>query len=103
MAQTPAKKEGGFPSMPRTAWLYPLAAIAFYGLTSALGFTDQLAPGPGGLVLAILLVPVLLGAVFAAVYHAEVIAHETGEPLGTLILTASITIIEVALIASVML
>jgi Ca2+:H+ antiporter len=47
--------------------------------------------------------PVLFAAIFAAVHHAEVIAHRVGEPYGTLILTAAVTIIEVALIASVML
>jgi Ca2+:H+ antiporter len=37
------------------------------------------------------------------VHHAEVIAHRIGEPFGTLLLTLSVTIIEVALIATIML
>src|SRR3954470_23517672 len=45
---------------------------------------------------------VLIATVFAAVYHAEVIAHRTGEPFGTLVLAVAVTIIEVALIVSVM-
>lgn len=44
----------------------------------------------------------LVGAVIAAVHHAEVIAHRVGEPLGTLVLALAVTIIEVALIVSVM-
>jgi Ca2+:H+ antiporter len=44
----------------------------------------------------------LVTTVFAAVYHAEVIAHRTGEPFGTLVLAIAVTIIEVALIVSVM-
>lgn len=44
----------------------------------------------------------LLCAVFAAVHHADVIAHRTGEPYGTLVLTVAVTIIEVALILSIM-
>ena len=40
---------------------------------------------------------------FAAVHHAEVIAERIGEPFGTLLLTLAITIIEVALIATIML
>ena len=40
---------------------------------------------------------------FAAVYHAEVVAHRVGEPFGTLVLAVAVTIIEVALIVSVML
>lgn len=45
----------------------------------------------------------LIAAVFAAVYHAEEIAHAIGEPFGTLVLALAVTIIEVALIVSVML
>ena len=45
----------------------------------------------------------LIGAVLSAVHHAEVIAHKTGEPFGTLVLALSVTIIEVALIVSMML
>jgi Ca2+:H+ antiporter len=44
----------------------------------------------------------LITTVFAAVYHAEVVAHRTGEPFGTLVLAVAVTIIEVALIVSVM-
>ena len=40
---------------------------------------------------------------FAAVHHAEVIAERIGEPFGTLLLTLAVTIIEVALIATIML
>ncbi len=39
----------------------------------------------------------------AAVYHAEVVAHRTGEPFGTLVLAVAVTVIETALIVSVML
>jgi Ca2+:H+ antiporter len=46
---------------------------------------------------------VLMAVVFAAVYHADVIAHRTGEPYGTLVLTVAVTVIEVALILSIML
>src|SRR4029453_17561631 len=45
---------------------------------------------------------VLIATVFAAVYHAEVVAHRTGEPFGTLVLAVAVTIIEVALIVSVL-
>ena len=44
----------------------------------------------------------LITTVFAAVYHAEVIAHRVGEPFGTLVLALAVTIIEVALIVSMM-
>ena len=39
---------------------------------------------------------------FAAVYHAEVVAHRVGEPFGTLVLALAVTVIETALIVSVM-
>ena len=45
----------------------------------------------------------LIGAVLSAVHHAEVIAHKTGEPYGTLVLAISVTIIEVSLIIAMML
>ena len=45
----------------------------------------------------------IFAVVFAAVYHAEVIAHRVGEPFGTLVLALAVTIIEVALIVSLML
>jgi Ca2+:H+ antiporter len=37
------------------------------------------------------------------VHHAEVVAHRVGEPFGTLVLAVAVTVIEVALIVSVML
>jgi Ca2+:H+ antiporter len=46
---------------------------------------------------------ILIGAVFAAVYHAEVVAHRIGEPFGTLVLAVAVTVIEVALIVFIML
>ncbi|SNX29119.1 Ca2+:H+ antiporter [Polynucleobacter meluiroseus] len=45
----------------------------------------------------------LIGGVLSAVHHAEVIAHKTGEPYGTLVLSISVTIIEVSLIIAMML
>ena len=57
--------------------------------------------GSGGVIAAVAGV-VLLATVFAAVYHAEVIAHRVGEPFGTLVLALAVTVIETALIVSVM-
>jgi Ca2+:H+ antiporter len=45
----------------------------------------------------------LIAAVFSAVHHAEVIAQKVGEPFGTLVLAAAVTVIESALIISIML
>jgi len=45
----------------------------------------------------------LVGCVLVAVHHAEDVAHRLGEPFGTLVLTISVTVIEVALIISMML
>ena len=52
----------------------------------------------GGLVVAVF----LAGAVLAAVHHAEVVAHRVGEPFGSLVLAVAVTIIEVALIVTLM-
>jgi Ca2+:H+ antiporter len=71
-----------------------------------------LAPAAGWLLLGIagtgswwlaLLVPALFASVLAAVHHAEVVAHRVGEPYGTLVLAVAVTVIEVALIVSLML
>jgi Ca2+:H+ antiporter len=53
--------------------------------------------------LAIICFLTLIGAVICAVHHAEVVAHRVGEPFGTLVLALAVTIIEVALIVSIML
>ncbi|WP_132211386.1 calcium:proton antiporter [Kribbella steppae] len=55
-----------------------------------------------GTVLLILVCAGLGAAVIAAVHHAEVVAHRVGEPFGTLILALAVTIIEVALIVTLM-
>jgi Ca2+:H+ antiporter len=49
------------------------------------------------------LLGVIIWAAFGVVHEAEVLAGRLGEPFGTLILTLSIVIIEVALISAVML
>jgi Ca2+:H+ antiporter len=55
---------------------------------------------PGVLVALVTLV--LAGAVLSAVHHAEVVAHRVGEPFGSLVLAVAVTIIEVALIVTLM-
>ncbi len=79
-------------------FLVPAGALAFYGVIQALGSSAPgAAPGPA---ISISILPVLLATVIVAVLHAEEIAHALGEPFGTLVLTVSVTIIEVALIMS---
>lgn len=52
----------------------------------------------------LILVGIFLGAtVPAAVHHAEVVAHRVGEPFGSLVLAVAVTVIEVALIVTLML
>src|SRR5258706_5724759 len=87
--------------MPRSAWIFPALAVMLFAATTALRFTFT--PTAGGLVFATVLLAILFGTVFAAVHHAEVIAERIGEPYGTLLLTLAVTIIEVALIATIML
>jgi Ca2+:H+ antiporter len=86
--------------VPRSSWMFPAAAVAFVAVTSAigLGFT----PSVSGIAFSVILLAILFGTVFAAVHHAEVIAHKIGEPYGTLLLTLSVIIIEVAVIATIM-
>ena len=44
----------------------------------------------------------LMLCVMSAVHHSEIVAHRVGEPFGTIILAVSITVIEVAIIISLM-
>jgi len=78
---------------PWWTWTWPLVAVAILLLASILGGTGLIAA---------LSSAALFGAVFAAVYHAEVVAHRVGEPFGTLVLALAVTVIETALIVSVM-
>jgi Ca2+:H+ antiporter len=87
--------------MPRSAWIFPALAVLLFAGATGLGFTFT--PSVPGLVFAAVLLVILFGTVFAAVHHAEVIAQRIGEPYGTLLLTLAVTIIEVALIATIML
>jgi len=58
---------------------------------------------PGLPAVLIACVPALLAAVAASVHHAEVIAHKVGEPYGTIVLALAVTVIEAALVLSIML
>jgi Ca2+:H+ antiporter len=87
--------------MPRSAWIFPALAVLLFAGATALGYTFT--PSAAGFVFAAVLLVILFGTVFAAVHHAEVIAERIGEPYGTLLLTLAVTIIEVALIATIML
>ena len=78
---------------PWWAWTWPAVAWVILLMSILLGKGDLIAALAGA---------VLIATVFAAVYHAEVVAHRTGEPFGTLILAVAVTVIEVALIVSVM-
>lgn len=82
--------------IPLWAWLAPVAAAVLLGLK----FTGSL-PADNGLVLGASAL-LLIGAVFAAVHHAEIIALKVGEPFGSIVLAVSITVIEVALIISIL-
>src|SRR6201993_3317859 len=87
--------------MPKSAWIFPALAVLLFAIVTVTGY--NFTPTTGGLLFAAVLLVILFGTVFAAVHHAEVIAHRIGEPFGTLLLTLSVTIIEVALIATLML
>jgi Ca2+:H+ antiporter len=56
---------------------------------------------PGAVLVSVVAI-LLAGAVLAAVHHAEVVAHRVGEPFGSLVLAVAVTVIEVALIVTLM-
>ncbi len=78
--------------MPWWAWTWPV--LAWFVLSAI--FSAGVGP-----VLAVAAEIALITTVFSAVYHAEVVAHRVGEPFGTIVLAVAVTIIEVALIVSV--
>jgi Ca2+:H+ antiporter len=87
--------------MPHSVWIFPALGMALFGAAAASGYSFE--PSAAGWLFAAVLLVILFGTVFAAVHHAEMIAGRIGEPFGTLLLTLSVTLIEVALIATIML
>lgn len=71
-------------------WIAPVLA----GLAIVLDLVVGVAP--------LVIAPVLILTVLAAVHHAEVVAHRVGEPFGTLILALAVTVIELGLILTLM-
>jgi Ca2+:H+ antiporter len=77
------------------AWSDIAPVVAFVAMAATFGSK------PGTPVL--LVAGALLGAaVLSAVHHAEVVAHRVGEPFGSLVLAVAVTVIEVALIVTLM-
>src|SRR3954471_12583205 len=79
--------------IPWWAWFWPSVAWCVLALSFTVGLIS---------VLPAVAAVVLVATVFSAVYHAEVVAHRVGEPFGTLLLAIAVTVIEVALIVSIM-
>jgi Ca2+:H+ antiporter len=84
-------------ALPAWSWALPLAALVL--LAAKFG---GIVPADATIVL-VLAAVLLCAAVFASVHHAEVIALKVGEPFGSIVLAIAITVIEVALIVSIML
>jgi Ca2+:H+ antiporter len=80
------------------AWTYlaPLCAALLLGLKLTGVISAEARP-------VLVLATLALGAtVFAAVHHAEILAVKLGEPFGSILLAVAVTVIEVALIVSIM-
>ena len=86
------------PSITRSVFLSWTAIVPVVAVVVlALGWGKALPPLTVGAVTLF-----LAGAVLAAVHHAEVVAHRVGEPYGSLVLAVAVTVIEVALIVTLM-
>jgi Ca2+:H+ antiporter len=81
------------PQIPVWTIVAPAFAVAVL-LAAMLGVA-------GGIFIGVITVALAV-SVFAAVHHAEVVAHRVGEPYGTLVLALAVTLIEVALVVSLM-
>lgn len=88
---------------PIASIAFPILAVAFVVVAPYIGFNAGQSTSPLSTALSVAMLVIMLGAIFAAVHHADVIAHRVGEPYGTLVLTLAVTIIEVALIESIVL
>jgi Ca2+:H+ antiporter len=86
---------------PLATVAFPILAIAYVLLAPFFGSDAD--SSSLSAVLSCVMVLIMLGAIFASVHHADVVAHRVGEPYGTLVLTLAVTIIEVALIESIVL
>jgi len=93
-----ANTENAVPKPPVWPPLWTIAAPVFAGAVLLAASFDL---GMGGFLVALIALG-LAGGVFAAVHHADVVAHRVGEPFGTLVLALAVTLIEVALIVSLM-
>jgi Ca2+:H+ antiporter len=80
---------------PRVSWTVVVPVLGIVMLAVAWG--RDLGTG-----FVIVVAAVLAGTVMAAVHHAEVVALRVGEPFGSLVLAVAVTVIEVALIVTVM-
>ncbi|NEI67630.1 calcium:proton antiporter [Rhizobium leguminosarum] len=83
--------------VPLWSWIIPLLG----GVIAALALAQVLPKG--SFLILLTSAPLLAGAIFAAVHHAEVLAERLGEPFGAILLAICVTIIEVAVIVSIML
>lgn len=81
--------------MPRLDWTKLAPPVAVVVLALSWGKHP-------GTVAALAIGIFLIGAVLSAVHHAEVVAHRVGEPFGSLLLAVAVTVIEVALIVTLM-
>lgn len=77
------------------SWTTLVPAVAFVALLVSWG---RSLPPVGVAIVGLL----PAGAVLAAVHHAEVVALRVGEPFGSLVLAVAVTVIEVALIVTLM-
>ncbi|MCL7931185.1 calcium:proton antiporter [Halomonas llamarensis] len=84
---------------PTPLWSALVPVFSLAGATSLMAFWSGPVPGPLVPLAAIL----LIATVLAAVHHAETIAQRLGDPYGAILLALAVTIIEVALIVSVLL
>jgi Ca2+:H+ antiporter len=98
-----APTEAAHAKTPTSAIAFPVLSLLVVALLRVAGEALATAPAWLGIAVPGLATLVLIGTAVAAFHHAEAIAARVREPLGTLVLTLSITVIEAAIIASVML
>ncbi|MCA1494565.1 ionic transporter y4hA [Ensifer sp. NBAIM29] len=83
--------------VPLWSWIIPLVGCVIAAMTLAHVLPEQ------SVTLLLISAGLLAGAIFASVHHAEILAARVGQPSGAILLAVCVTIIEVAIIVSLML
>ncbi|MGJ0508559.1 MAG: calcium:proton antiporter [Methylocystis sp.] len=80
--------------------VFPALALCYAGFFAATEHWIERVHPSMQFIVPLVAAALIVGSVFATLEHAEVVGSRVGEPLGTLVLTVAVTVIEVTVMAS---